>query len=121
MLVVVDVFDDKSVMIYKEYESIYLRLKQKISVELHFFRKLYMIEYQDCFIVDVKLMINELLILMTETDLMTNFETELNFESIHSLYIRNLLLLYKLTDCNDLFLSINVLDEIKKIYKKEVE
>ena len=116
--IVIDRIDDKDVLISKEYESLYLRLKVYLDLELEHFKQFYTIKHDDVLIIDELTMIEKLIELMTLVDLLYIKAT---FESVHKLYIKNFMLLYKLTDNHDIFDSINVLNEVKKLYMKEVE
>lgn len=120
MLVVVDRINSKDVLIHKTYESLYLKLRKNIEEELKFFSQFYVTRYDDFLIIDELEMIKQLLELMTVTDVMLDYNLE-TYESVHKYYISNLLLLYKITDNHDIFDSINVLKEVQRIYKKEVE
>lgn len=120
MLVVVDRFNNKDVLIHKTYESLYLKLRKHIEYELKFFSQFYTIKHDDVLIIDELDMIKQVLELMTVTDVMLDYNLE-TYESIHEYYISNLLLLYKITDNHDILLEVNVLKEVQRIYKKEVE
>lgn len=118
MLVVVDRLNNQDILISKDYESLYLRLKVYLDLELEHFKQFYTSKVDNDLIIDELTMIEKLVELMTLVDLLYIKAT---FDSIHKLYIKNFMLLYKLTDNHDIFDSINVLNEVKKLYMKEVE
>ena len=99
--VLIDILNGQDVYVAEELEGLYLRFR-------HYFKDGML------YIEDDSTMIEQLVEYMTSTDLLNTSEPH-TFKVIHSLYLKNLLTLYEVSNWHEKFLDIDILAEVEKM------